>query len=560
MTPADIASAILRGTDLAALMSLFGTLLFVRTLARVSRGHPLHERLSRLAFGSLLVAMTLGAAWFLLRAASIAGAETVRQAIAALPVVALHTQFGQLLLARFAILVVLLPLIRRNGVGAIALAAAALGLQPAIGHAGAMEGFAGYSLMCAEILHVLAAGTWLGALVPLLICLASIPSDDAAVVLRRFFPFGLTAVCVIAATSVVQSVVLVASVPALFGTAYGRVALLKLLLFLLLLIFAAANRFVFTSSRGAGLRRSISGEVGFALAVTLAAGFLAHLTPGAHEQPVWPFAWRIDLEKPGPVLVPAYPTSFFTSPTGFSVSAIVHGKLVYQTNCAACHGATGQGDGPIARTLPAAPADLTARRLMEYSEGELYWFAGHAVDTTEDDRWDLIDYLRAHNTGEFVRTANRGVQPLRTPLFNASCADGRTLLPEDLRGQVVRLVIPPENEPALISPALVSPALDSIDGDKAFKTILVAEANSTMPNAAGCLAQQETGDALAILLGTTPDSLAGTQLLIDSNGWLRARWKPGELGGWPTSERLSSRIRTLTEHPLPAVSTKAHHH
>ena len=544
---AEIASAILRGAHVAALVSLFGTLVFVRTLARVSRAHPLHARLSRLAFGSVLVALTLGAAWFLLRAPLIAGAETIQQGIGALTVVALHTQFGQLLLARFATLIVLLPLIGRNGVGAIVLAALALGLQPAIGHAGAIEGLAGYRLMGAEILHVLAAGAWLGALVPLLICLATVPSDRAAIVLRRFFPLGLTAVCIIAATSVVQSVFLIASVPALLGTAYGRVALLKVLLFLVLLTFAAANRFVFTSGRGANLRRSIGGEVGFALAVTLAAGFLAHLTPGAHEQPVWPLAWRINLEKPSPILVPAYPTSFYVSPTDSSASAIVHGEHLYQTNCAACHGTAGRGDGPLAVTLPVAPTDLTAHRLTEYSEGELFWFAGHTVDTADDDRWALIDYLLARNTGEFVRTANRGVQPQRIPLFSVTCADGRTMLPEELRGQVLRLTTHPETEPKLVSTDLGAP----------FVTISLSAAGDTD---AECVAQQDTREAIAILLGTTPDALAGIQMLVDANGWLRAHWKSGEPGGWPTPERLSSRIRTLAEHPLPQGSTKAHHH
>jgi hypothetical protein len=183
---------------------------------------------------------------------------------------------------------------------------------------------------------------------------------------RPSTPLGLAAVSIIAATSLVQAVYLMGSVPALVGTAN---ALLKLLLLLFLLVFAALNCFVFASRPGAHLRRSITGETGFAILVMLAAGFLAHLIPGAHEQPVWPFPWRVNLENPNPLLLHAYPTSFFISPTGFSAGAIVRGERMYWAGCAACHGAAGQGDGPTARTLPVAPADLTASRLLEYSAG-----------------------------------------------------------------------------------------------------------------------------------------------------------------------------------------------
>jgi copper transport protein len=40
-------------------------------------------------------------------------------------------------------------------------------------------------------------------------------------------------------------------------------------------------------------------------------------------------------------------------------SAAALGKPLYEANCAVCHGATGHGDGPAARSLPVAPFDLT---------------------------------------------------------------------------------------------------------------------------------------------------------------------------------------------------------
>ena len=38
----------------------------------------------------------------------------------------------------------------------------------------------------------------------------------------------------------------------------------------------------------------------------------------------------------------------------------VKGQDLYRAHCAACHGLDGKGDGPVASTLKAKPADLTA--------------------------------------------------------------------------------------------------------------------------------------------------------------------------------------------------------
>ncbi|WP_295317295.1 cytochrome c [Roseobacter sp.] len=42
-----------------------------------------------------------------------------------------------------------------------------------------------------------------------------------------------------------------------------------------------------------------------------------------------------------------------------SLQAADMGKALFFDNCIACHGVTGQGDGPVARDLNVPPADLT---------------------------------------------------------------------------------------------------------------------------------------------------------------------------------------------------------
>jgi hypothetical protein len=84
----------------------------------------------------------------------------------------------------------------------------------------------------------------------------------------------------------------------------------------LLLGFGAVNR-LFSATPGDRLRHSITCETGFALGMILMAGFLAHLTPGSHEQPIWPLTWRPNPAASGLALVAAYPSSFLVSRPAF---------------------------------------------------------------------------------------------------------------------------------------------------------------------------------------------------------------------------------------------------
>ena len=601
MSTLEIVVALLRGAHVAALVSLFGTLVLLTlvvpsAMAEAATEAPrLRQRLLRVARFSTACALIIGIAWLVVETMVIAGVASVTLTLQALPVVALHTQFGRWLLLRCIVLVVVVPMLRPSRTGIIlaaVMAAIALALQPMLGHASAIGGSVGTTLIISEVMHLLAAGMWLGGLLPLFITIGTLPHNAAATACQRFTPIGLSAVLMLGGTAVIQVAEFMGGPPGLFGTGYGHIALVKLGLFVVLLALAALNRLALTD-RLAGtaadsarrhMRLSIATEAVLGALVVITASFLASHPPGTHEQPVWPFAWRPSLsvfDEPdlrdelivallalGPAVViaiagvvwrrirwpalalaliivalaishldlffvAAYPTSFFTSPTEFATTAIVHGGQLYAANCAVCHGSEGHGDGAVMQSLPTAAADLTAEHFWAHSDGELFWYISHGFEASgggvampgfsgklsSEARWDLIDYLRAHNAGESMRTTGRWAHPLPVPQFDANCADGRSIDLDDLRGRMLRIVAVSDDDGATVSTPLA---------DTGITTIVLTRKPAAPAEPGTCVASEpETWPAFAILLGVASDALAGEQVLVDQNGWLRARWQPG---------------------------------
>lgn len=81
------------------------------------------------------------------------------------------------------------------------------------------------------------------------------------------------------------------------------------------------------------------------------------------------------------------------------------GEVLYQANCATCHGEGGQGDGPEAVSLATTPTDFTDQELMaQRSSADLYQATSAGVppdmpafetQLSEAERWALADYLRS---------------------------------------------------------------------------------------------------------------------------------------------------------------------
>jgi len=80
------------------------------------------------------------------------------------------------------------------------------------------------------------------------------------------------------------------------------------------------------------------------------------------------------------------------------------GRDLYLANCAACHGLTGTGDGLTAAGMLPGPGDLRLTVPRRSDGGLAYIISSGTVATgmpafsatlSENDRWDLVNYLRA---------------------------------------------------------------------------------------------------------------------------------------------------------------------
>ncbi len=183
---------------------------------------------------------------------------------------------------------------------------AALGLVATVGlawmgHGAAGEGPTGWIQLTADILHLIAAAVWIGALLGLLKLLVVRPQTEAAAdtarsALERFSGIGSAIVAVLLLTGVINGWVLIGPdrLDSLWTSPYGRLLLLKVLLFGGMLVLAASNRFRLTPGLGkalhsgeetgaalGALRRSIALELALGIAILALVAWLGVLAPPA---------------------------------------------------------------------------------------------------------------------------------------------------------------------------------------------------------------------------------------------------------------------------------------
>lgn len=254
---------------------------------RLRLGHPTMILLAAAALASAI-------AWFAILVTQLAADTTPRELLTTAAAVLFETEFGPAWIVRLLAACVLLGsvVVSRRLRTVMVPAAILLGTDAWLGHAAMGLGPIGWAQTGVQLLHLLAAGAWLGAL-PLLgtevIRVHRHLDAQAASVLKRFSPAGMLLVGGIAATGAVNTCFLLGFPPSLAGT-YGRVLLVKVALFLLMAAVASVNRFHFmpqleraemTRAGYRSLSRSILIEMLLGLLILADVSVLGTLNPGS---------------------------------------------------------------------------------------------------------------------------------------------------------------------------------------------------------------------------------------------------------------------------------------
>lgn len=304
----DAALISVRVAHVAAAAVTAGALAFLVLVVAPARAESFAPRCLGIVGVALAATVASGVAWALLEVAAMSGlplGEAIREGM--VPVVLTQTQFGIVADLRLALALVLAAALVQARAhesarrGALACAAALLGSLALTGHAAGTIGAKGVVHVIADALHILAAGAWIGGLLPFALLLAHLrrtPDDrwptTAYAATRRFSALALASVAVLTASGLVNAWILVGSLQGLIATDYGRLLLAKIALFATMLCLAAVNRLHLTprltrppvhaqADAARRLIRNSAAEIGLGLIVFIIVGVLGAIHPAIHR-------------------------------------------------------------------------------------------------------------------------------------------------------------------------------------------------------------------------------------------------------------------------------------
>ena len=290
-----------------------------------------------------------------------------------------------------------------------------------------------------------------------------------------------------------------------------------------------------------------------------------------------------------PIAVDAHPTTYVRPAVPYAAASVVEGRRIYRADCAVCHGVAGWGDGPAAAGLRPRPADLTAKHTGDHTAGDLFWWVSHGIAGSAmpgfvdrlppEARWDVINYVRLLGAAE----AARGFGPVAVPrpsivapdfaytTGTGGAGDGRAL--KDFRGQgpvLLVLFTLPDSLDRLVRLNEIYATMRLVGGEIIAVPIRpVADLYRRIGDRAiffplvvdGATEAAETYLELRRDL-TAPGQLpeppvpSHLELLVDRQGYLRARWMPKDGGGWTDPATLVAEVqrlgREVTVAPLPS--------
>ena len=331
----------------------------------------------------------------------------------------------------------------------------------------------------------------------------------AVLAARRFSHVALVAMVALMASGTMNALAQVKTIPALAGTTHGRLLLATLAVLVPILVLATINRARFLPALPGtnAMRRLavfVSVEAGLGLLLLGLAAAMTLVTPARHAQAGWPFSFRFSLDPLldtpvakwrallggqlaalgmvgllaslllrrrrvpviagavavagagasialAPLMVDAYPTSYWRPPLTYEAASIASGMAVYQQHCGVCHGATGAGDGTARR----AAVDLRSAPTSRRHAGEIFWLVGHGIPDrgmprfddrlSQAQRWAVINFIRALGAAAESTRVGRQVEPDRAwlvaPDFTVSVGPLAPGALRDYRGRRMVLLV-----------------------------------------------------------------------------------------------------------------------
>lgn len=279
-----------------------------------------------------------------------------------------------------------------------------------------------------------------------------------------------------------------------------------------------------------------------------------------------------------PLAVQSYPETYRKTPVPFDAISIANGMTIFAANCVACHGPQAKGNGILAKTLPRQPVDLlTEPHTAMHTAGDFFhWLTYGRFDgimpafgekLSEEDRWDVLNFLHANARGYQGRLISPRVAPNQPYLapqnFSYTAHNGSSGTLKDFRRQqAVMLVLFswPESRARLEelrrSYARIKDSNTELlavpMNEPGPEDMAVITANTPFPVVIQGATEIARSYALFRRTLANPDLLGpGTfpkhmEFLIDRYGFLRARWIPEWDGpGWTDLNMLVEQLDLL---------------
>jgi putative copper export protein/mono/diheme cytochrome c family protein/peroxiredoxin len=294
------------------------------------------------------------------------------------------------------------------------------------------------------------------------------------------------------------------------------------------------------------------------------------------------------------ISVQAFPDTYLVTDIPYAATSISAGLNHFEQNCTGCHGVSGHGDGPAASSLPVKPADLSAPHTALHTGGDLYWWVTHGITgspmpgfgdvLTDDERWDIINFLGAFSIGYQARIIEPRINPgqywLAPPDFQVTDETGNTFILSDYRRQsaILLLLFSCRQENVAQETARLEQLLDARArlAELGAKIILVAPGKICEPlrgRATGMIlvADHDTADVAATFgfftrsfhnrkqdVVRVPETHA--EFLIDRSGYIRARWLPEEDNSWSDPGFIETQLEMLAREPPAPPPPGPHDH